>query len=570
MRQLLVVLFLLLAITAGRAEPPGQRFVSIGFHDIVDDRAGLDSDAVTTKTLVQFFDWLKGTGWNVLSLDDLAVVASGVRPLPDKAILITFDDGYRNLYTRAFPLLRAYHYPAVAALVGSWMEDRPDGTVQFGDKAVPRSNFISWAEAREMEASGLVEFASHSYDLHRGVRANPQGNVIPGAITWKYDPIIRTYEDDAQYTARIRADLTRSRAVMAANLGHPPRAMVWPYGRYTGPALAVTKQLGFRFSLTLEPEPAYTSDLFAIHRYFPTENASLADIVRNLRFEPDRPLTRRIACLTLDALAAAAGGSAQDEALGRIIENLRALGANTVVIDANAALPSSGSRLGAVFFPTRLRPLQADLLSRAVWQIRTRGGASTYVHLPLAATVAAVGDSGAAGLFADMARYTAADGVVIDMQPPPGPAEIADALPGEIRARRQVLNLATFDTQAKLGFAVYGAAAAIDPRLRLMLAMNKPAGPPAWTDIGLLPPSADAEQMASLAAQFRAQGWLRPTAAGRTAFSLPIAPDEQAAAIRLAQRQGASAFALCPEPQAEPPGTTLSATFSAATYPHRP
>ena len=73
---------------------------------------------------------------------------------------------------RAFPLLRAYHYPAVAALVGSWMEDRPGGnpqpgdravgTVQYGDKTVPRSNFISWAEAREMQASGLVEFASHS------------------------------------------------------------------------------------------------------------------------------------------------------------------------------------------------------------------------------------------------------------------------------------------------------------------------------------------------------------------------------------------------------------------------
>jgi hypothetical protein len=184
--------------------------------------------------------------------------------------------------------------------------------------------------------------------------------------------------------------------------------------------------------------------------------------------------------------------------------------------------------------------------------------------------VAAIGDSGAAGLFADMARYTAADGVVIDMQPPPGPVEIVDALPGEIRARRQVLNPATLDAQAKLGLAMYRAAAAVDPRLRLMLAMNKPAGPPAWADIGLLPPSADAEQMASLAAQFRAQGWLRPGAAGRMAFSLPIAPDEQVEAIRLAQRQGASAFALCPQPPTLPPAPTLSATFSAATYPHRP
>jgi hypothetical protein len=128
----------------------------------------------------------------------------------------------------------------------------------------------------------------------------------------------------------------------------------------------------------------------------------------------------------------------------------------------------------------------------------------------------------------------------------------------------------TLDAESRLGLAAYRAAAAIDPRLRLMLAMARPAGPPAWADIGLLPPGADAEQMASLAAQFRAQGWLRPGAAGRMAFSLPIAPDEQVEAIRLAQRQGASAFALCPQPPTLPPAPTLSATFSAATYPHRP
>ncbi len=56
---------------------------------------------------------------------------------------------------------------------------------------------------------------------------------------------------------------------MEANLGHPPRAIAWPYGRYTGPALQVAKELGFAFALTLEPEPAYTSNLDAIQRYYP-------------------------------------------------------------------------------------------------------------------------------------------------------------------------------------------------------------------------------------------------------------------------------------------------------------
>jgi peptidoglycan/xylan/chitin deacetylase (PgdA/CDA1 family) len=570
MNRLLFLLILILATVPARAEPPGQRFVSIGFHDIVDDRDDLDADAVTTKTLLQLFDWIKGTGWTAISLDDVAAAARGERPLPNKAILITFDDGYHSLYTRAFPLLEAYRYPAVAALVGSWMEDRPDGTVRYSDKIVPRSTFISWDEAREMQASGLVEFASHSYDLHGGVLANPQGNLIPASITWKYNPISRTYEDDAQYNARIRSDLMRSRAVMGAQLGHPPRTIVWPFGRFTGPALAIAKQLGFRFALTLEPEPAHTSDLFAIHRYFPSGNPTLGDIVRNLRFEPERPLTRRIACVTLDDLAAAAPGQAQDEVLGRMIEGIRSLGADIVVIDANARLPAADAPLGAVFFPTRLRPMGADLLSRAVWQIRTRGGADVYLHLPLASTAAALGDAGTLDLYADMTRYAVADGVMIDMQPPPGPTAIVDMLPGDIRARRAELDPAALDARQRLGLLAYRAAAAIDPRQRLMLAMDKPAGPPPWADIGLLPPSADAEQTAALVGPFRTAGWLRPTASGRIAFSLPAVPGEQVKALRLAQRQGASAFALCPEPPALPPDIGLAVAFSASTYPHRP
>jgi peptidoglycan/xylan/chitin deacetylase (PgdA/CDA1 family) len=589
MRPLLYLLIFLFAAMPARAEPPGQRFVSIAFHNIVDDRDELDTDAVTAKTLIQFLDWLKGSGWTAVSLDDLAAAARGDRRLPDKTILLTFDDGFRSLYTRAFPLLKAYRYPAVAALVGSWMEDRPDGMVQYGDKMVSRSKFVSWDEAREMQASGLVEFASHSYDLHHGIQANPQGNQIPSAVTRRYDPATRTYEDDAQYSARIRADLMHSRAVMAAKLGHPPRAMVWPYGRYTGLGLAVTKEIGFRFSVTLEAEPAYTSDLFAIHRYFPSQNASLGDIVGNLRFEPASPLTRRIACLTLDALAAAGSapvqdqalgphdtltaardGPVQDQALGHVIEGIRSLGADTVVIDANAALPSADAPIGAVFFPTKLRPLRADILSRLVWQIRSRGGASVYLHLPLAAAAAALGDSDTPALFADMARYTQADGMMIDMQPSSGPRTIVGDLPGEIRARRAALSPVALDHWGRLGLASYRAAAAINPRLRLMLPLNAPGGPPDWADIGLLPPIEDAGQIAAVAERLRTEGWLRPDVVGRVVFSLPSERERQIEALRLAQRQGATAFALCPGAPALPPTPALAAAFSAATYPHKP
>jgi len=152
MRLLLALLLTIWAAVSANAQPPGQRFVSISFHDVDDQPAELETDSITGRRLVQFFDWLKGSGWTAVSLDDFAAAARGQRPLPDKAILITFDDGYKSLYTRVFPLLKVYRYPIVSALVGIWMEGEAGGTVSYGgDRRVPRSNFISWAEAREID-----------------------------------------------------------------------------------------------------------------------------------------------------------------------------------------------------------------------------------------------------------------------------------------------------------------------------------------------------------------------------------------------------------------------------------
>jgi peptidoglycan/xylan/chitin deacetylase (PgdA/CDA1 family) len=568
----LLLCFLLLCIGApgAAAQPAGQRFVVISFHDVADRAEDLDFDAVSTGRLAQFFDWLKGTGWAAVTLDDLTAAHRGARPLPDKSIVITFDDGYRSLYTHVYPLLKVYHFPIVSALVGSWMEGPQDGTVLYGDYRVPRSNFITWAEAREMQASGLVEFASHSYDLHRVVQANPQGTTSPAAVTWRYDPKTNRYENDAQYASRIRADLVRARNLLQANLGRAPRAIVWPFGRYTGPGLDVAKQLGFSLSFTLEAEPAYTSDLFAIHRYFPTRNPPIGEIAANLRFEPHRPETRRIACLRLDEMAAAGSAAAQDEMLGRIIEGLRTLGANTVMIHAYAALPSEDAPLGDVYFPTSLRPMRADLLSRVAWQLHKRADTEVYLHLPLDPAAAALRSDQIPQLFRDMAKYTVSDGLAFNTRTLP---DLPDKVPdqaGLIRAQRAAINASQYTGRKRLAVEAYRATEMVDPRQRLMAVMHEQEGPPAWADIGVMPPTRDASDTAKLAARLRNEGWLRPELAGRVAFSLPSRVDKQVEALRAAQQLGAATFALCPEAPALPPAPALATAFSSATYSRKP
>ena len=543
MRKLFVVLLLLFTgMAQAHAQPAGRRFVAVAFHDVIDQRGELGPDSVSTDQLVAFFDWLAGSGWTVISLDDVAAAAKGGQSLPEKAILLSFDDGYRSLYTRVFPLLKAYRFHAVAALVGSWMEGGANGTVDYGTAPVSRSNFITWGQAREMQTSGLVEIASHSFDSHQGILANPQGNLISAIRTWRYDPATASYETDAQYRGRVRRDLERSRAIIARELGRAPRAIVWPFGRVTGPALEEAKAAGFTFGLNLNQAPADAAHPLAIPRYFPTLNPGFGTMAESLRFDLERPETVRATCVELDDLAMLSGAP-QDERLGRLIEDLRTLGANKIIVETKA-------RDG-----TAMRP---DILSRAVWQLHSRVPAEVYLRLASTAAPAEI---------SEMLRRAAADGVVVDLPQVSGSRDALDQ--GSVAAQRDAVDSATLDPPARAALLAYRAAARIDPLLRLIVAMPGIGGPPGWADYALISPARDAKGTEAQARDLRADGWLRPDLAGRAVLTLPMEQGAQVDALRRAQRQGAAGFALCPEVPL-PSSRALATSFSSSTYPYRP
>jgi len=167
-----------------------------------------------------------------VDVDDLLAAQKGERALPEKAVLLTFDDGYRGMYEQVFPLLRAFDYRAVLAVVGNWLETPAQEDVMYGTEPVSRDYFLSWQQIREMVNSGYVEVASHSYDLHHGVLANPQGNTQPAAVSMAYNASNGRYESEAEYRERIRHDLQRNSDLIARKVGQRPRVMVWPYGEH--------------------------------------------------------------------------------------------------------------------------------------------------------------------------------------------------------------------------------------------------------------------------------------------------------------------------------------------------
>jgi len=572
--RLLLAVMLLVPLTPLASVRARPHYVAVAFHDVVDRAGDGDENSVTAANLVGFFEWLRGNDWTAITLDDIARAQSGARPLPDRAVLITFDDGYRSLYTRVYPLLLAYKIPIVAALVGNWMGG-PAETVRRGDDVIPGTRLlISWDETREMARSGLVEFASHTYDLHHSQLANPQGSEMPAAAIRAYARAAG-YETETSYRQRIRADLEQSRALLQKELGVAPRALVWPFGRYTQVAQDEALAANYRFLLTLEPEPGFLEDMPNVPRLLPVRNPDLRSMVSY----PVAPSTAvRLVHLNPQTLSPT-DAAAFEKNLGAAIERVKTLGATTVVVDAAWRGPQD--RLEGTWFPNRVLPMKSDVLSRIVWQVRTRAGVNVAVSLPVSDARATLGtDDAVVRLFEDLGYSALADAVLFDNVPALAAFQTDDSsLPfrWDVRRRRSSLDASRLPAADDLTLRAFLAFERVRPRTRLfVLTPTVGDGPSAVADLTLVEAPLSAKPFGEVVNRLAAAGWMQPDRRYSSGVWILTEKPPSAAAlsidVRLFQRRGGVAFGWQQDdPLADEPKAALAApAVSAATFPLLP
>jgi len=374
----------MLAIAPQGARADTGDLLVVSYHDIRDDVAPKgdgDRYAISTDNFVAQIDWLIASGYRPVSLEQVMRASRGQAPLPHKAVLLTFDDGLRSVYTRAFPVLRAYRIPAVAAVVTDWIEMPADTRVPYGVRDFNRDDFMTWAQLREMQDSGLMEIASHSADLHKGVHGNPQGNTMPAATTRRYDAASGRYESEAAYLARIGEDLRRSRDDIARHLGRAPRALVWPYAANNPRINAIADALGMPITFDLEGRNARIgADLHGLGRLLMVDNPAAAELAYELRHDP-RLNGLRALQIDLDSVYDA-DPQQQARNLDALIERVKRIGPSHVFLQAFADPDGNGSA-DALYFPNRHLPMRADLYSRVAWQLKTRAEVQVYAWLPV-------------------------------------------------------------------------------------------------------------------------------------------------------------------------------------------
>jgi poly-beta-1,6-N-acetyl-D-glucosamine N-deacetylase len=370
----LLALLLLLVPAARTAAATGEELTILSYHEVAERGAALvPLYAVTPTDFVRQLDWLRNHGYHFVGVDDVLAARQGKRPLPDKAVLVTFDDGYQSVYDHAWPVLKLFHIPAVINVVGAWLEEK--GTIDFDGKKLPRSVLLSWPEIEEMVHSGLVEIGSHSFDLHRGIQGNPQGNMEPAATTRRFLPQEKRYEDEAAYRKRVQSDLERSSSIIRRKTGRAPRVVAWPYGRYNASTREAAERLGMTIGLTLD-DGANMPDtpLWGLRRILVESGVRLWDLQREITIrnqnlsDNDRP--QKILHVDLDYVYDA-DPAQQERNLDNLIDRIARIGVNAVYLQAFSDPDGNGSA-NSVYFPCRRVPMRADLFNRVAWQIRTR------------------------------------------------------------------------------------------------------------------------------------------------------------------------------------------------------
>ncbi len=369
-------LLLLFALPSAADE---LRYRALAYHDVRDDVAGdydPDQYAVSTRSLIDQFTWLRDNGYQPVSIDQILEAHDGRQALPDNSVLLTFDDGLASVYTHVFPLLKLFGYPAVVSVVTNWVE--MPGSVAYANVQRTADDFLSWDQIREMHESGLVEIASHTHDLHSGIRGNPQGNLQPAAVTREY--LDDGYEDEAAYRTRISADLKTSVNEIANEIGARPRSITWPYGAYNDAVSKIAAEYGMRVNLTLNPKAQSRGDSLHIRRDLIIANPRLTDFSAMLLRGPQPPLVR-VAQVNLEDLHDP-DSTIELRNLDRLLDRIKALEISHVFV--RTFVDDDGDGLAdAAYFPNRHLPVRANLFNRVAWQLKTRAEVEVFAWLPM-------------------------------------------------------------------------------------------------------------------------------------------------------------------------------------------
>lgn len=204
----------------------------IMYHSFLKDDKAHGEFVISPEQLENDIEYIISNGYTPILVNELTAFQEGKGTLPEKPIMITFDDGYYNNYLYAFPILKKHNVKAVISPIAKYSE-----LYSQHDENNAYYSHITWEQGREMVSSGLIEFQNHTYDLHS---ISNGGKGIQK----------RKNESDAQYKQHLYADLYKAHNMIKENLSFSPTALTLPFGATCKEADSVIEEMGYKVTFS--------------------------------------------------------------------------------------------------------------------------------------------------------------------------------------------------------------------------------------------------------------------------------------------------------------------------------
>ncbi len=212
------------------------------YHHV--DSSTPPSTSISPEDFRLHLEYLRDNGFSVIALDTMVETLRSGERLPDKAVAITFDDGYSSIYDTAFPMLEEFAFPFTLFL--------STGPIDSG-----QGGYMNWQQVEEMSAAGIL-IANHLVDHPYMLEREPN-------------------EDDAAWIERLETELLAAESSIEEHTGQAHRYLAYPYGEYDPAIVSMLKENQFTGFAQNSGAIASYSDFLALPRF------PLASIYANLQ-----------------------------------------------------------------------------------------------------------------------------------------------------------------------------------------------------------------------------------------------------------------------------------------------
>lgn len=234
-------------------ESKGVHVPIIMYHSVLKDETLSGDYVITPVTLEKDLIYLKENGYTTIFISDLINYVYNDGILPEKPVVLTFDDGMVNNSLYVLPLLKKYEMKAVFSIVGKYTQ-----TFSESDDKNPTYAYLTWSDIADLKRTGCVEIGNHSYNMHSNDTKRKGSTINPN----------ESYND---YRNVFISDVMKLQTELETHCKLSPEFYTFPYGFDCDEATQILRDLGFKATLSCREKPNFitkdTTCLIGLNRY---------------------------------------------------------------------------------------------------------------------------------------------------------------------------------------------------------------------------------------------------------------------------------------------------------------